>query len=155
MLTTVFSVHSVDGNFELALCPASLELRLSAKAAREFDAACEAQKSAAWLPLWKQIRAAFISAAQFMSHKVVDKVNSVPLEAVTEVTYKDGRLQVQTAAGPRMAEQVKMELGTFKLEFQLDAPGAFSAADATAFAKRVAEVKPLYAAYLAKLQPGA
>lgn len=97
MSTTVLSIRSVDGNLELALCPATIELRLSPQAARNLDEACEAQKSAAWLPVWRQIKSALVSAAQFMSHKMADTLRSIPLEAVTEVTCTDGRLQVQTA----------------------------------------------------------
>ena len=152
MSTTVFAIRSADGNLELALCPAAIELRLSPKAARDFDAACEAQKSTAWLPIWRQIKSALISAAQFMGHKFADKLRSIPLEAVTAVTCTGGRLQVQTAEGNQIGGHVKIEIGSYKFECQLDAPGVFSETDVSAFAKRFAEVKPLYDAYLAKLR---
>ena len=155
MSTTVFAVRSVDGNLELALCPGAIELRLTSKAARDFDAACEAQKSATWLPIWRQIKTGLVSAAQRVSHKFADKLRSVPLEAVTGVTCTEGRLQVQTAEGNQIKGQLKMEIGSYKLEYQLDAPGIFPAADASAFARRFAEVKPLYDAYLANVQKGA
>jgi len=152
MTTTVFSIRSVDGNLELAICPATIELRLSSKAAKDFDAACEAQKSAAWLPIWRQIKSALVSTAQFMSHKFADKLKSIPLEAVTEVTCTEGRLQVQTAEGNQFKGNVKVEIGSYKLEYQFDAPGLFPAAAVSAFAKRFAEIKPLYDAYLAQLR---
>ena len=47
MLTTGRSIRSVDGNLELALCPVTIELRLSAQAAQDVDDACEAQQSRA------------------------------------------------------------------------------------------------------------
>jgi len=142
----------VDGNLELALCPATVELRLSAEAAEDFDKACEAQKSATWLPVWRQIKSALVSAAQFMSHKMADTLRCIPLEAVTEVCYRDGRLQVQTAEGSQTGGHVKMEIGSYKLEYQLDEPGIFAETDAAAFAGRASEVKPLYDAYLSQLR---
>ena len=154
MSTTVFAIRSVDGNLELALCPATIELRLSPKAARDFDAACEAQKSAGWLPIWRQIKSALVSTAQFMGHKFADKLRNIPLEAVTEVTCAEGRLQVQTAEGNQIKGHMKVEIGSYKIEYQFDAPGIFPATDVSAFAKRFAEIKPLYDAYLAKVQKG-
>lgn len=151
MSDTVFSIHSADGNLELALCPATIELRLSSKAAREFDEACEAQKET-WLPVWRQVKFALISAAQFASHKVADKLRSIPLEAVTEVTCSEGRLQVITAGGNQIGGHMKMEVGTYKLEVQLDDPGLFAETDGAAFASRFSEVKPLFDAYLAQLR---
>jgi len=152
MTTTVFSIRSVDGNLELALCPAAIELRLSPRAARDFDEACEDQKSAAWLPIWRQIKSALISAAQFLSHKMADRLRSIPLEAVTGVAYTGGRLEVQTAEGNQIGGRVKMEIGSYKFECQLHAPGVFPERDAGAFAKRFAQVRPLYDAYLAQLR---
>lgn len=154
MATQVMSIRSVDGNLELALCPATVELRLSPKAAKEFDAACEAQKSAAWLPIWRQIKSALVSAAQFMRQEFADKLKIIPLEAVTEVACVEGRLQVRTAEGNQIVGHMKMEIGSYKAEYQFDAPGLFAAADVSAFAKRFAEVRPLYDAYLAELRKG-
>jgi hypothetical protein len=52
---------------------------------------------------------------------------------------------------PRTTERL---FGSYQLEHQLDAPGIFSEKDLGAFAKRFAEIRPLYDAYLAKLQKG-
>jgi hypothetical protein len=155
MTTDVMSIRSFDGNLELALCPSSVELRLSPKAAAEFDRACEAQKSAAWLPIWRQIKGGLVSAAQFMAHKVADKLRSIPLDAVTDVSYSDGRLQVRTAEGNQIKGQVKIGIGSYSLEYHLDGPGIFAEADAAAFVKRVSEVKPMYEEYLGKLRRSA
>ena len=46
MATTIARVQSADGHLELVLCPASVELRLSHKAAREFDREIARQKDA-------------------------------------------------------------------------------------------------------------
>lgn len=152
MAATVLVIRSVDGNLELALGPATIALRLSPKAAKEFDAACEAQKAAGWFPLWRQIKAAMVSAAQQMSHHFADTVKTIPLETVTAVTCTEGRLQVLTAGGNQFTGAMKIELGTYQLDCQFDAPGLFAPADITAFAARVAAVKPLYLAYLAQVQ---
>jgi len=152
MPTVVASILSVDGNLELALCPASIELRLSAKAAKEFDEACESEKSSTWLPLWKQIKAALLSAAQFMSHRFADKLRNIPLEAVQEVRCREGRLEVVTAQGNQIAGHIKIEVGSYKLEYHLDDPGIFAEEDLTAFAERFSHVKPLYDKYVAQLQ---
>jgi hypothetical protein len=151
MSTTIFAIRSADGSLELALCPAAIELRLSPAAAAEFDAACAAMKSGGWLPLWRQIKSALVSAAQFMSHKFVDLLERFPLEAVTEVACVDGRLEVRTAAGNQLRGELKIELGAYKLVHNYDEPGLFAAADVAAFAARLGEVKPLYEAYLARL----
>jgi len=46
MSSPIYAIQSTDGNLELALCPATIELRLSTKTAREFDAACEVENPA-------------------------------------------------------------------------------------------------------------
>jgi hypothetical protein len=132
-----------------------VEVRLSPKAAKEFDEACEAAKSAAWLPIWRQIQGGLVSAAQYMAHKFADRLESIPLEAITEVTYSKGRLQVRTAEGNKMPGHVKIAIGKYSRECQLDAPGIFAEKDAVAFAKRFSNVRPMYEEYLAELQSGA
>jgi len=153
MSTILFTIQSADGNLELALCPATIELRLSNQVAREFDAACEAEKSAGWFPLWRMIKAGLISAAQYMGHHFADKLMNIPLEAVTGISYTEGRLQVLTADGNLLKGTAKLELEpSFKREFQFDAPNLFSASDADAFITCYTKVKPLYDAYLAELR---
>lgn len=52
-----------------------------------------------------------------------------------------------------MGGHVKMEMGSFKLEYQLDDPGIFAETDAAVFAQLVSQTKPLYDAYIAQLRP--
>lgn len=93
MSTAVLSIRSGDGNLELALCPAIIELRPSAQAAQDFRDAREAEKFGPWLPVWRQIKWGFVSAAQFMGHKVADTLRSVLLEAVTDMSFEEGRFR--------------------------------------------------------------
>lgn len=152
MKTEVMKIHSADGNLELALCPASIELRLSAEAASAFDAACETEKSSAWLPVWRQIKGALVSASQAVAHKFADRLKSIPLESVTEAQYEQGKLMIFTTEGNQLRGHYKLDIGSFNLEYDLDNPGIFAETEAQAFIKKISEVKPLYTEYLAKLQ---
>ena len=146
--TRIASVHSVDGNLELALFLASIELRLSDKAAREFDEATEKEKGAGCLPVWKQIRKSLLTAAQQMGHHVVDRLIEVPLEAVEDVVYAGGRLQVLTEGGNQISGRLGGKMGDFELQCDLGGEGLFPEAEAEAFAARFRQVKPLYTQYL-------
>jgi hypothetical protein len=115
MLTTALSIRSVDGNLELALCPVTIELRLAAQAAQDFDDACEAQQSSASLPVWRQIKWVLVSVAQFMGHKVADTLRSIPLEAVPDMTCEHSRLQVHTAEGNQIGATSSWRLDRTRL----------------------------------------
>lgn len=152
MTTEVMKIQSADGNLELALLPASIELRFSPQAARAFDAACEAEKSATWLPVWRQIKGALISASQAVAQKFADRLRSIPLETVTNIIYDQGRFEIHTTEGNQLKGHYKIDVGSFNLEYDLETPGIFPEAEAQAFIKQYGEVKSLYTEYLAKLQ---
>jgi len=152
MKTEVMKIQSIDGNLELVLLPASIELRFSPQAARAFDEACEAEKSATWLPVWRQIKGALISASQAVAHKFADRLRSIPLETVTDLNFNEGRLEILTSDGNQLKGHYKIDVGSFSLEYDLETPGIFQEAEVQVFIKHFREVKPLYAEYLAKLQ---
>jgi hypothetical protein len=148
---TLAVAHSVDSNLELVLCPASIELRLSAKAAREFDQAVAKEKEATWLPIWKQIKAGLLSAAQLMGHQFADRLIDIPLDVVTDVTYSEGRMRVVTAKGNRLGGRIGLGVGAYKLDCDLNRPGVFDSAEAQQFVSRFEQVKPLYQQYVSQL----
>lgn len=152
MTTEVMKIQSIDGNLELVLLPASIELRFSPQAASAFDAACEAEKTATWLPVWRQIKGALISASQAVAHKFADRLRSIPLETVTDIRHDEGRLEILTSDRNQLKGHYKIDVGSFSLEYDLETPGIFPEAEAQVFIEQFREVKPLYAEYLTKLQ---
>lgn len=151
MNTKIASVQSQDGNLELVLCSASVELRLSPRAAQDFDRAIEKQKDATWLPIWKQIKAGLLSAAQFMGHHFADTLKAIPLEAVDAIAYQDGRLYMQTAGGNVMEGLVGIKVGSYTLDCDLGKPGVFAEEEVLHFMQRFNEVQPIFLAYLQQL----
>lgn len=149
--TEVIKIQSVDGNLELVLLPASIELRFSPQAARAFDAACESEKSATRLPVWRQFKGALISASQAVAHKFADRLRSIPLETVTDIRFDQGCIEILTSDGNQLKGHYKIDVGSFSLEYDLETPEIFPEADALAFIQQFSKVKPLYAEYLAKL----
>jgi hypothetical protein len=136
---------------ELVLCSASVELRLSPRAAQDFDRAIEKQKDATWLPIWKQIKAGLLSAAQFMGHHFADTLKAIPLEAVDAIAYQDGRLYMQTAGGNVMEGLVGIKVGSYTLDCDLGKPGVFAEEEVLHFMQRFNEVQPIFLAYLQQL----
>jgi hypothetical protein len=154
MSTKITRILSVDESIELALYPASVVIGLPDKVAQVFDAAVEKEKSASWLPVWKQIKGALLTAGQFMGHRFADKMLEIPLEAVVEISLSDSRLQILSERGNEVQGQYNLNVGNFDLEIEPGGPGVFDEGEVREFARRFAEVKPLYLDYLSKLGVG-
>ncbi|MBE0411151.1 MAG: hypothetical protein IBX69_15625 [Anaerolineales bacterium] len=151
MSTKITSIHSIDGSIELALYPASVMIHLTDEAARQFDEAIEKEKTATWLPIWKQIKGALLTAGQYIGHRFADKLLDIPLEAIVEISMDDGRLQLMTERGNEVHGTYNLEVGDFHLDISPGAQGVFTEDDVQSFARRYAQVKPLYLEYLGKL----
>jgi hypothetical protein len=121
MSTKITSIHSIDGSIELALYPASVMIHLTDKATRQFDEAIEREKSATWLPVWKQIKGALLTTGQYIGHRFADKLLDIPLEAIVEISMEDGRLQLMTERGNEAQGTYNLEVGDFHLD---NSPGA-------------------------------
>ncbi|MFU8773555.1 MAG: hypothetical protein ACNA8H_14205 [Anaerolineales bacterium] len=154
MSTKIFHILSVDGSIELALYPASIVVGLTDQVAQQFDAAVEKEKSASWLPIWKQIKGALLTAGQFMGHRFADKMLEIPLEAVRVISLDDNRLRILSERGNEIQGQYNLKVGSFNLEIEPGGPGVFAEGEVRDFARRFAEVKPLYIGYLSKLGVG-
>lgn len=154
MSTKITRILSVDGSIELALYPASIVVGLADRVAQEFDAAVEEEKSASWIPIWKQIKGALLTAGQFMGHRFADKMLEIPLEAVRVISLDDNRLRILSERGNEIEGQYSLKVGGFNLEIEPGGPGVFAESEVRDFAHRFAEVKPLYMDYLSKLGVG-
>ena len=99
-------------------------------------------------PVGEQIRESLLTAAQRLGHQVADRLIEVPLEAVEDVAYADGRLQVLTEGGNQISGQLGIKVGDYDLQCDLGGEGLFPETEAEAFAARFRQVKPLYAQYL-------
>jgi len=155
MSTTLYAIESQDGTLELALCPATIEIRLSATTRQEFDAACEAEKTKAksgWFSLGGKIISGIVDMANKFSHHSGDTMEMIPLEAIMEIKYDDDRLQVIKTDGTQVTCAGEIGFASFKREFRFEAPRYFAESDATSFIARFTRIKPRYDAYLSEVQ---
>lgn len=155
MTTTLYAIQSQDGTLELALCPATLEIRLSATTRQEFDAACAAEKAkvkGCLFSLGRKIIGGIVDMANEMSHLSSDTMEVIPLEAITTINYVDERLQVIKTDGSQVTCAGNISLASFKREFRFNAPHYFAESDAMHFIARFTRLKPRYDAYLSAVQ---
>jgi len=150
--TTFVSVQSADGDLEIFISPASIELRLTEETAKEFDEACQEIKDSTWLPIWKQIKSGLLSTVQRFAHKHFDRIKHIPLEAVTEVRYTDNKLEIFTEDGNQLSGFVTLKAGSFDRKWQFDLPELFPEQGAQRFVARFNEIKPIFDEYIQKIQ---
>jgi hypothetical protein len=155
MTTTLYSIQSQDGTLELAVCPATIEIRLSAIIRQEFDAACEAEKTKAksgWFSLGGKIISGIVDMANKFSHFSGDTLEIIPLEAITEITYHDDCLQVIKTDGTQVTCAGEIGFASFKREFRFEAPQYFAESDAASFIACFTRIKLRYDVYLREVQ---
>lgn len=151
-VTDLAVVRSTDGGLELVLHPGSIELRLEKSTAEEFDKAADEYGQAIKFPVLKQLRAIAAFLGKTLGHHVCDTFWEVPLEAVTEVRWQDGKLEVLSSAGNHLTGEYGLAMGSFDRKWKLDEPGLFPEDDAQALISRFAETKPLFDEYVAKIR---
>lgn len=145
-------IVSTDGTLTLVLSPAAINLRPSEGTVQDFDAACQEEKDSSWFPIWKHVKRGLVSAAQGLGHTLVGRMENTPLSTVREVRYVDERLEILTESGNALHGKINVEVGRFKINWDLNAPGLFREEDARLFIVRFKEVKALYDQYLAAVQ---
>ncbi|MBM3137483.1 MAG: hypothetical protein FJZ98_04780 [Chloroflexi bacterium] len=147
--TKLASLLSKDGNIEVALYPAGIEIVASARMKEELEAAIELEKESTWLPIWRQLKG-FIMTNVSKIVLNLTKFASVPLEDFETIVIKDGRLEVVSNHETIIKSTTRMygKVGKYEIDLRPGDEGVFNQTDVLIFAKRVEEVKPLYLNYL-------
>lgn len=147
--TKLASLLSKDGNIEVALYPAGIEVVASARMKEELEAAIELEKESTWLPIWRQLKGFIMSNGSKIVLNLT-KFASVPLEDFETIVIKDGRLEVVSNHETIIKSTTRMygKVGKYEIDLRPGDEGVFDQTDVLIFAKRVEEIKPLYLNYL-------
>jgi hypothetical protein len=151
MNTEIAVVHTIDGNFELVLYPASIVFQLSDEVAGIFDKEIDQLKSTSWLPVWKQIKTALLSPDQFKGNRFADKIIEIPLETVGDVTYTDGCLQVITSEGNQLDGRISLGSNDYRVECGPGDRNVFMKEEVENFISQYRRIRPLFDEYVEQL----
>jgi len=150
--TQLASLLSIDRNIEVALYPAGIEVRVTARMKEELEAAIEYEKELTWLPIWKQLKGFIMSNVSSLVLKFT-RFGAVALENLEGIQVSEGRLQIFNRKNENIFGETRMygKVGKYDIDLKPGDPGVFDPEDARTFAQRVNEVKPIYLKYLKEI----